>query len=105
MSAPMTAPRQRTLPHTNPTLNGLVEKDVSPEKASFVSFGNEYWEEPAARAGREMGNGFDGNPTQARSPRTKRSFSGRLSSKRTARRLITQKSPASIWTGLSAKKR
>jgi len=65
----------------NPTLNGLVEKDVSPEKASFVSFGNEYWEEPAARAGREMGNGFDGNPTQARNPRTKRSFSGRLSSK------------------------
>src|SRR6266511_820634 len=105
MSAPITAPRQRRLPHTKPTLNGLVEKDVSPEKASFVSFGNEYCEEPAARAGREIGNGFAGNPTQARKPRTKRSFSGRLSNRRTARRLITQKSPLSTWTGLSARKR
>src|SRR6266542_426077 len=101
----MTAPRQRTLPHTKPTLNGLVENDVSPEKASFISLGSEYCEDPAARAGREMGNGFDGNPTQARNPRTKRSFSGRLRTSRTLRRLITQKSPLSACTGLSAKKR
>src|SRR4029453_14740868 len=98
-------PKQRTLPHTSPTLNGFTEKDVSPEKASRVSFGSEYCEVPAARAGRAIGKGFAGNPTHARNPRTKRNFSGRLSSKRTARRLITQKSPLSIWTGLSAKKR
>jgi hypothetical protein len=82
-----------------------VEKDVSPEKASLVNFLSEYWELPAARAGREIGNDLPGNPSQARNPRTKRSFSGRLNSSCTARRLITQKSPLSIWTGLSARKK
>src|SRR5438128_12331135 len=91
--APISAPKQRTLPHTSPTLNGFVEKDVSPEKASRVSFDREYCEVPAARAGRGIGKGFAGSPTHARNPRTKRSFSGRFSSKRTARWLITQESP------------
>src|SRR5205823_11533321 len=103
MSAPITAPRQRRAPHTKPTLNGLMENDVKPEKANFVSFGSEYCGEPAARAGREIGNGFDGSPIHARNPRTKRNFSGRLSSTRTARPLITQKSPLSACTGLSAR--
>jgi hypothetical protein len=38
-----------------PSLNGLVENEVNPEKASVVSFGKEYCGRPAARAGREMG--------------------------------------------------
>ena len=45
------------------------------------------------------------NPSQAPNPRTKRSFSGGLNSSSAAERLITQQSPLSVWTGLSARKK
>src|SRR5207248_10546799 len=95
--------KHRRDPAERPNRADLVEKEVGRAEASLTGCQGEYGGRPAGRAARQMANGVAGRQSQARSPRTKRNFSGKDKRSVTARRVITQKSPLSTCTGVSAK--